>query len=129
MVLGCGLWGSVFPGLITLLPTAPGGTKTARVRTAPLRSSPVMFAIALIVPSFPFLISFLCKDSSRSLFFSSQPFYLSPHHSYAVFSPLSSSPQQPYKTHTLICVHTNTCSSSFDHQAGSALIWINWQRV
>lgn len=128
MVLGCGLWGSVFPGLITLLPTVPGGTKngTGQNRPSPLLSHYVhhrshrslfsvshLFSLQRLIPFSIFLLTaFLSLSSSLICCF---------------FPPSPPLPGSLTK-HTLVCVHTNTRSSSFDHQAGSALIWINWQR-
>lgn len=74
---------------------------------------------------FPFLISFLCTVSSSSLFFFLPAFLsLSPSLICSFFP--SSSLRQPNTK----CTHTrsHTHSSSFDHPAVSALIWINWQR-
>lgn len=72
---------------------------------------------------FPFLISFLCTVSSSSFFFSLPAFLsLSPSLILSFFLLLLSQAAQ-HKMHT----HTHTHGSSFDHQAVSALIWINWQ--
>lgn len=118
--------GAVFLGLITLLPAAPSSTKKNRMgqnRPSLLLSqcAPHLYfhLSAFHLPSlWTLILSFFCLP----VFFIPLPIT-----HMLLFSPaLSSSSSEYTQTHSLS--HTHTHSPSFDHQAVSALIWINWQR-